>query len=166
MLLSEFSGELLILIFEHIVYNNDFISFQNIATTCRWFYRISHTKILHPYKICGNCYQINDSITMKHIACLELLCQNQGNEYRKAYLEAAEKGSLDIIVWLDKKYQINFDKNAAIKLASENGHLEIVQYLVSLGANIHADNEFAVLRASANGHLEVVKYLVSLGAIL
>src|SRR4030066_395290 len=100
MLLSDFSGELLILIFEHVINNKDMISFQNIATTCRWFCRISCTKILCPYKICGGCYQIKDSITMKHIACLEMLCQNQGNKYREAYLEATQKGSLDIIVWL------------------------------------------------------------------
>ena len=50
--------------------------------------------------------------------------------------------------------------------ASSNGHLEVVQYLVSLGADIRADNDYAVQEASRNGHLDVVKYLVSLGAEL
>ena len=46
----------------------------------------------------------------------------------------------------------------------KNGHLEIVKYLVSLGADIRSYNDYAVRWASRYGHLEVVKYLVSLEA--
>src|SRR5581483_8827976 len=45
----------------------------------------------------------------------------------------------------------------------ENGYLSIVQYLISLGADIHAYDNYAVRRASENGHLSVVQYLVELG---
>ena len=48
--------------------------------------------------------------------------------------------------------------------ASENGHLEVVRYLVEQGANIHANNDYAIRWASENGHLEVVRYLVEKGA--
>jgi hypothetical protein len=51
-------------------------------------------------------------------------------------------------------------------LASGEGHLETVKYLVSLGADIKAQNNSAVIEASGGGHLETVKYLVSLGAVL
>ncbi len=51
-------------------------------------------------------------------------------------------------------------------LASENGHLEIVKYLVSLGADVRALDNYAVRYASENGHLETVKYLTSVGAVL
>src|SRR5581483_11695734 len=46
----------------------------------------------------------------------------------------------------------------------ENGHLSTVQYLVSLGADIHADNNKAIIMASRYGHLSTVQYLVSVGA--
>src|SRR5581483_5095738 len=46
----------------------------------------------------------------------------------------------------------------------EKGHLSTVQYLVSLGADIHADNNWALRAASENGHRSIVEYLVSLGA--
>ena len=76
----------------------------------------------------------------------------------------------------------------AMRMASYNGHLETVKYLVSqganiranndyvvqmasrewssgngeipgfLGANVRADNDYAVQKASENGHLETVKY--------
>ena len=50
-------------------------------------------------------------------------------------------------------------------MASRNGHLEMVKYLVSLGADIQSKNDWAVRLASLKGHLEVVnKYIVSLGA--
>ena len=47
-------------------------------------------------------------------------------------------------------------------MASKNGRLEIVKYLVSFGADIHTDHYYAVQNASVNGNLEIVKYLVSL----
>ena len=53
----------------------------------------------------------------------------------------------------------------SVRYASYNGHLDVVKYLVSQGADIRADNDEAVRWASFNGHLEVVKYLVSQGAL-
>ena len=50
----------------------------------------------------------------------------------------------------------------AVKLASRNGHFELVKYLVCLGANVRYDNDLAARLASENGHLEIVKYLVLL----
>ena len=59
---------------------------------------------------------------------------------------------------------IKADNDYAVKWASKKGHLEVIKYLVSLGADIRADNDEAVRWASYYGHLEVVKYLVSMGA--
>jgi len=56
---------------------------------------------------------------------------------------------------LKKKYSSIID-------ACENGNLTCVKYLVSVGADIHADND-GVLRWSAqNGHLEVFWYPLEL----
>jgi len=54
--------------------------------------------------------------------------------------------------------------DCAFQIAATNGHLEIVKYLVTLGADIRAADNYAVKMASRNGYLEVVKYLVTLGA--
>ena len=60
--------------------------------------------------------------------------------------------------------------NTALCVSSENGHLDIVKYLVENGADInkysyHLNNEDNVTcLASENGHLEIVKYLVENGA--
>jgi len=49
--------------------------------------------------------------------------------------------------------------NGPLQWASENGYLEVVEFLVGKGANIHADNDYALRWASRNDHLEVVKFL-------
>ena len=49
--------------------------------------------------------------------------------------------------------------NEAVRWASEYGHLGMVKYLVSLGADIRSCNNEAVQLASEYGHIEVVKYL-------
>ena len=45
-----------------------------------------------------------------------------------------------------------------------NGHIEVVKYLISQGANVRTENDFSTLYASDFGHLEIVKYLVSQGS--
>ncbi len=77
---------------------------------------------------------------------------------------AAARGHLDIVQYLVSMADIHAYDDCAVRWASAHGHLNVVQYLVSIGANIHARRNGALQWASRNGHLEVVKYLVSIGA--
>jgi hypothetical protein len=61
---------------------------------------------------------------------------------------------------------IHIYNDEALRLSAENGHLEIVQYLVGRGANINLANGYALHYSAGNGHLEVVIYLVEHGANL
>ncbi len=82
-----------------------------------------------------------------------------------AFCRASGHGHLDIVQYLVYLgANIHAYNEHALQLAAREGHLEIVQYLVSLGANIHANNNAALQSAAKEGHLEVVLYLVSLGA--
>lgn len=47
------------------------------------------------------------------------------------------------------------DNNFTIQYASENGHIEIVKYLVLLGA----DYSHTIQWTNTKGHTEIVKYL-------
>ncbi len=52
-------------------------------------------------------------------------------------------------------------------LASDEGHLEVVKYLIKKGAKIkHSDkyNNFPLMKAVCKGHHEVVKCLIENGA--
>ena len=57
--------------------------------------------------------------------------------------------------------QTSYDN--ALKEASENGLLKVIEYLVENGANIHVDSNYCIRKASENNHLEVVKYLIDCG---
>ncbi len=49
--------------------------------------------------------------------------------------------------------------NKTLIVASQDGNLDVVKYLVSRGANIHAEEDWALCQAANNGHLDIVKYL-------
>ena len=52
-------------------------------------------------------------------------------------------------------------------LASQNGHLEMVKYLIQSGVGVNArnkDHRTALMFACQNGQLKIVKYLVEHGA--
>ena len=55
-----------------------------------------------------------------------------------------------------------YNKNDALIWASMKGKLPVVKYLVEHGADINARDNSALRLASENGHSEVVKYLTSL----
>jgi hypothetical protein len=44
---------------------------------------------------------------------------------------------------IKKRADVHGDNNYALRLASENGYLEVVKYLVSQRANVHAGNDYA-----------------------
>ena len=95
------------------------------------------------------------------------------DNYGNYVIHAASKGGLLSIVQYSI-YQQNFDKDVKgyesltpLHYASEYGHLQIVEYLISISANIEAIDEngkTALLYASQNGHLQIVEYLISRGA--
>ena len=59
---------------------------------------------------------------------------------------------------------IHAKNDEALRCAAENGHLEVVRYLVSQGADIHACDEEALRWSAQRGYLQVVSYLISKGA--
>jgi len=78
---------------------------------------------------------------------------------------ASEDGHLAVVKYLvSHGADIHANNDSSVRSTSYNGHLDVVAYLVSQGADIHADNDSSVRSASSNGHLDVVAYLVSQGA--
>lgn len=80
---------------------------------------------------------------------------------------AAFKGHLEVVKYLvSKGADVRWKSSRALQRAARMGHLNIVKYLVEVGSNIHADDDFAIAEATKMGHLEVVKYLVEQGSNL
>ena len=82
-----------------------------------------------------------------------------------AIMYASSNGHIAVVRYLISiGADLTVGNNRAVRYASRNGHLDVVKYLVSVGANPTDDNNYAVQYASQNGHLDVVRYLVSVGA--
>ncbi len=83
------------------------------------------------------------------------------------FYEYCDKGNLEEI----KKLNLSLDdiisqNNVALRYASENGHLQVIKYLISFNLtidDIKSVNNYALIMASSNGHLKVVKYLIDKG---
>ena len=76
------------------------------------------------------------------------------------FVNSAAKGRLDkVIAALTLGADVNMYDALALKWSADNGHLEVVKYLVSQGANIRYDT---IRFAEKKGHTEVVVYLESL----
>jgi len=80
--------------------------------------------------------------------------------YNKAFYHASDQGHLDVIKYLINFVDIQSNENWAVIGAAAQGHLDIVKYLCDAGANVRDRNELALSLASEHGHLEVVKYLI------
>ncbi len=85
----------------------------------------------------------------------------------KALLKSAEEGDLQgvkeaLAGGADLKVKDEFFKNTALHLACDNGHLDIVEFLISLDPDISTMNGIDMTplhMAVRNGHGHIVKYL-------
>jgi hypothetical protein len=97
----------------------------------------------------------------------EMVKDPKGGKWRASKVILGERKSLSEISTWEWMVSIGIDiscNESALKWICRNGCLEIAKYLVSLGADIHANEDIALIEASLNGHLEIVKYLASVGA--
>lgn len=69
-------------------------------------------------------------------------------------------GNLELVKKLVQKSGIP-ENGDAIAFASEDGHFELVKYLVGIGAPI---DTWALWNAARNGHIDLVKYLLDINA--
>jgi len=96
------------------------------------------------------------------------MVQDKNNKWRANKIILGKKYNLNNIstfeFLISNGANIHADSDYAIRWASINGHSEVIQFLISNGADIHANNDFAIRWASIKGHLEVVQHLISKGA--
>ena len=78
---------------------------------------------------------------------------------------SAENGHIDMVKYLvENGADIHAQNDESLRLSAKNGHLGVVKYLVENGADVHADDDCALYLSACNGHLEVVRLLLENGA--
>jgi len=99
---------------------------------------------------------------------IKLWMESIGESFRNkdhALACSAKYGKLDFVEYLlAVGANVHADADSALRLASNNGHTEVVKVLLAAGANVHADADSALRWASDKGHTEVVKVLLAAGA--
>ncbi len=89
------------------------------------------------------------------------------------FIDSAKNGDYNQVKkFIEKGIPVDalVDFDTALAVASENGHIKIVKYLIDNGANVNGDRPYlgivapALSIASQNGHLKIVKILIKNGA--
>lgn len=83
------------------------------------------------------------------------------------FAHAAEDGHLAIMRYLCNRYGLTaeharYEKNLALGLAADNGHLEVVRFLHDMGLtadDVQMDNFYPLWTAAEKGHFDVFKYI-------
>jgi hypothetical protein len=81
---------------------------------------------------------------------------------RNGFIGCAEHGDVEGVKYLVERCgaDVHADGDYPLQLASCNGCLKFVCYLVENGADVHAWNDISLQSASCSGQLEVVKFLI------
>ena len=77
--------------------------------------------------------------------------------------EAVKLGILPVVAQLVDRTAIRYNKDYLLKESARAGHLDLVKYFVSHGANVRYLNDVSLQWAASNGHLEMVKYFIDKG---
>ena len=115
---------------------------------------------------CPKCETLESALKENHSSCYKWHYNKLENPaITQLCINASENGSLDVVKFLvELGADIHALDDYAVRCASENGHLDVVKFLVEKGTNIHSLDDYTLRYASGMGHLELVKYLVSIGA--
>ena len=88
-----------------------------------------------------------------------------GANSKKALYEASTKGNIKLVESLITAYKILHKRiNHAMYLAGTEGHLEVVCYLVGLGADPKVDDSEVLRDAVANNYINLAMFLAENGA--
>ncbi len=90
---------------------------------------------------------------------------NNERIYVSSLIGASQNGHLDVVQYIVSLGTIDSnDIDEAFIEAVENNHLDVIQYLISVGADVHAFQDVAIQIAVERGYFDVTQYLISVGA--
>lgn len=87
------------------------------------------------------------------------------NDNTEILIKKAIAGELEVVKYLIiLGADIHENNERALRWCASNGRLKMVEFLVQCGANIHANDEEALRLSAANGNMKMIKFLIKCGA--
>jgi ankyrin repeat protein len=86
------------------------------------------------------------------------------DSYDYALRDASENGYLEIAEYLIKNGANIYSLNGVVHIIAQNGHLNIIQYLIENGVNFRYENDLPLRCAAQKEQIHIVKYLIEKGA--
>jgi ankyrin repeat protein len=71
---------------------------------------------------------------------------------------------LSTLTTLSKYINLRQNNDETFTKLAKDGHVDLVEAFIKLGADIHAKNDLSLINASTNNHLAVVECLIKNGA--
>lgn len=136
--------------------------FGNLRSICRKFETISRDKCFEHLITCGQDHDIYNS---DHIGCIRLKYKKELNRELELSVDIQTSffNHLNVVKFLVNESNVHDFNECSIRNACTCGNVKVVQYLVSIGADIHVEYEYPIRVASRCGKSEVVKYLIECG---
>lgn len=107
-------------------------------------------------------FLIESGADTSSVRLVDLVRINDLERVKESIKSGADINTISII-----QYEMDSSPFTPLMLASDEGYLNIVEYLLENGADINITNEYgdtALSRAELNGHKEIVEYLLANGA--
>ncbi len=149
----------------NLLWNNN-----GIDRYMRWACKSGHFDIVQYFVSVNssivNNFHLHIAVANGHLEIAQYLVSMGATKRRYTLALSAENGHLNAVRYLVESLGANvrcYD-DITIRTAAYHGHLDIVQYLVSMGADIHSCDDYALRISAYKGHFTIVQYLVSLGA--
>jgi len=106
-----------------------------------------------------------DAIRLNNSPIIKYLINNGANvsyKRNKPFIRAVATGNLDVIKYMVDTSDPNnrFNLHFAMVIAVQNNRLNVLKYLESIGADIHARDDIALRWAAKHGALNSVRYLI------
>ncbi len=112
----------------------------------------------------ANSDTLENAIRSKNLDVIEYLIASGVNTHGITVTDAVASGNLAIVKYLESLGIYDADYTNQLDNAIFHGHLDLIEYLLENGADVHAENDDTLLTAIGLGKLDIVKYLVEHGA--
>lgn len=111
---------------------------------------------------------INNFFSKNHCTYCKLnnsVCNSCMDSKSMAMVAASEEGNIDIIEFLLKEgIDVNYQSGLALTSAASNNQIEAVEFLIENGADVRIDNSLALELACMNENIDIAEMLLDNGA--